>query len=215
MAEKKYLTQAGLERIFGVVRQWDKALKDEVKDLINESEGVNEELVQDALDNLANHIDDTDVHVTAKDKEAWDTAKNQIASIIGAANNNGKIDRWMEIVNLLDNTPEGANLANLFSQKVDKVEGKGLSTNDFTTALKNKLDGIESGANKYIHPTATAKTITAAVGKVLSGITVNGTGHVTSVTEKTLTAADIADLTEFTNAEIDATAKAAEAVTLT
>lgn len=30
--------------------------------------------------------------------------------------------------------------------KVDKVSGKGLSTNDFTTTLKNKLDGIASGA---------------------------------------------------------------------
>jgi hypothetical protein len=30
--------------------------------------------------------------------------------------------------------------------KVDKVSGKGLSTNDFTNALKTKLDGIESGA---------------------------------------------------------------------
>ena len=30
--------------------------------------------------------------------------------------------------------------------KVDKVEGKGLSTNDFTTELKNKLNDIEAGA---------------------------------------------------------------------
>ena len=30
--------------------------------------------------------------------------------------------------------------------KVDAVSGKGLSTNDFTTTLKNKLDGIASGA---------------------------------------------------------------------
>lgn len=30
--------------------------------------------------------------------------------------------------------------------KVDKIEGKGLSTNDFTTAEKNKLDGIATGA---------------------------------------------------------------------
>lgn len=30
--------------------------------------------------------------------------------------------------------------------KVDKVTGKGLSANDFTNALKTKLDGIESGA---------------------------------------------------------------------
>lgn len=34
--------------------------------------------------------------------------------------------------------------------KVDKVAGKGLSTNDYTTTEKNKLDGIEAGANKTI-----------------------------------------------------------------
>ena len=34
----------------------------------------------------------------------------------------------------------------LLGGKVDKVDGKGLSTNDFTTPLKNKLDGIASGA---------------------------------------------------------------------
>ena len=32
------------------------------------------------------------------------------------------------------------------AQKVDKVSGKGLSQNDFTNALKTKLDGIASGA---------------------------------------------------------------------
>lgn len=36
------------------------------------------------------------------------------------------------------------------SNKVDKVTGKGLSTNDFTNALKSKLDGIESGAEVNI-----------------------------------------------------------------
>ena len=33
------------------------------------------------------------------------------------------------------------------SNKVDKVSGKGLSTNDYTTSEKNKLAGIETGAN--------------------------------------------------------------------
>lgn len=39
--------------------------------------------------------------------------------------------------------------------KVDKESGKQLSTNDFTTAEKNKLSGIEENANKYVHPTST------------------------------------------------------------
>lgn len=36
----------------------------------------------------------------------------------------------------------------LLGEKVDKVSGKGLSTNDFTDTLKSKLDGITAGANK-------------------------------------------------------------------
>lgn len=38
------------------------------------------------------------------------------------------------------------------SGKVDKVAGKGLSTNDFTTALLNKLNGVATNANNYTHP---------------------------------------------------------------
>ena len=40
-------------------------------------------------------------------------------------------------------------------KKVDKVTGKGLSTNDFTTTLKNKLDGIDSGAQTNVIETIT------------------------------------------------------------
>jgi len=37
-------------------------------------------------------------------------------------------------------------IAGLLALKVDKETGKGLSTNDYTTVEKNKLSGIESGA---------------------------------------------------------------------
>ena len=43
--------------------------------------------------------------------------------------------------------------------KVDKVTGKDLSTNDFTDAYKTKLDGIETGANAYVLPQASASTL--------------------------------------------------------
>ncbi|MDE6774686.1 MAG: hypothetical protein K2J37_00025, partial [Ruminococcus sp.] len=33
---------------------------------------------------------------------------------------------------------------NLLKNKIDKVTGKGLSTNDFTTELKTKLDGLKN-----------------------------------------------------------------------
>ena len=45
------------------------------------------------------------------------------------------------------------------SGKVDKVSGKGLSTNDYTTTEKNKLAGIAEQANKYVLPTAQSSVI--------------------------------------------------------
>lgn len=50
-----------------------------------------------------------------------------------------------------------------FDGKVDKVTGKGLSTNDFTTELKNKLDGIEAGATKVTVDSALSATSTNPV----------------------------------------------------
>lgn len=53
--------------------------------------------------------------------------------------------------------------------KVDKVDGKGLSTNDYTTEEKNKLAGIADGANKTIVDTALSTSSTNPVqNKVVS-----------------------------------------------
>lgn len=46
-------------------------------------------------------------------------------------------------------------LKTLFGGKVDKVEGKGLSANDYTTDEKNKLEGLRN----YELPTASADTL--------------------------------------------------------
>lgn len=54
---------------------------------------------------------------------------------------------------VLSNTPTTTYVDSVVEGKVDKVEGKELSTNDYTTAEKNKLSGIEANANNYVHPT--------------------------------------------------------------
>jgi hypothetical protein len=61
------------------------------------------------------------------------------------------------------------------AKKVDKVDGKGLSSNDYTDAEKSKLYDIDDGANRYIHPVHTART------SGLYKITVDEFGHVSSV----------------------------------
>ena len=43
---------------------------------------------------------------------------------------------------------------NSLEDKVDKVTGKGLSTEDYTSTEKTKLSGIETGANNYTHPSS-------------------------------------------------------------
>ena len=55
--------------------------------------------------------------------------------------------KWLPINDDTDND-QSAKIAALESGKVDKVEGKELSSNDFTNAYKTKLDGIAAQANK-------------------------------------------------------------------
>lgn len=66
--------------------------------------------------------------------------------------------KWLPINDDTDND-QSAKIAALESGKVDKVEGKELSSNDFTDAYKTKLDGIAAQANKYVLPAATAEII--------------------------------------------------------
>lgn len=66
--------------------------------------------------------------------------------------------KWLPLNDDTDND-QSARIKALELGKVDKVEGKELSSNDFTDAYKTKLDGIAAQANKYVLPTATAKII--------------------------------------------------------
>lgn len=79
-----------------------------------------------------------------------------------------------------------SNITQLQTQKVDKVEGKGLSTNDYTTPEKNKLAAIEAEANKYVLPAATASALGGV--KIGSNITLAKGGTI-SITKANVTSA--------------------------
>ena len=75
--------------------------------------------------------------------------------------------------------------------KVDKVAGKGLSEEDFTSTLLTKLNGIAAGANAYTHPAthsasmidtdATARFINDTLLAKLDGIETGATADQTAV----------------------------------
>lgn len=77
-----------------------------------------------------------------------------------------------------------SNITQLQAQKVDKVEGKGLSTNDYTTPEKNKLAAIETEANKYVLPAATTTTL----GGIIVGdrLSIDDTGKLVATYTYTL-----------------------------
>ena len=67
---------------------------------------------------------------------------------------NGLAHLWQRIKLLVTNN---------VSNKVDKVEGKGLSTNDYPNAEKTKLAGIADGAQKNVQPDWNASTGDGAI----------------------------------------------------
>ena len=62
------------------------------------------------------------------------------------------------------------------SNKIDRVEGKQLSTEDYTTAEKTKLQGVAVNANNYIHPTTAGNKHIPAGGTVGQILVNNGDG---------------------------------------
>lgn len=124
----------------------------------------------------------------------------------------------------------------MLGTKVDKIEGFGLSSNDYTTEEKNKLaslsdpdvattennglmssadkaklDGIEAGANNYTHPVYEAKQAG------LYRISVDNTGHVATadkMTSEELTAEGVspADHTHNLGKLVDTLETSADAV---
>lgn len=79
-------------------------------------------------------------------------------------------------------------IKNLF---VAKEDGKGLSTNDYTTAEKDKLTGIAAGANKYTHPTGDGNSHVPATGTTSSGKVLKAGATANSAAWTVLTKSDV------------------------
>lgn len=92
--------------------------------------------------------------------------------------------KWLPLNDDTDND-QNARIKALELGKVDKVEGKELSSNDFTDAYKTKLDGIAAQANKYVLPTATAEII----GGVKVGANISYSNGTISLSKANVTSA--------------------------
>lgn len=127
--------------------------------------------IQEVADNLAQEILDR--------TQADTTINNNVSSLSNRVK--VEVERATGVEETLN-----SNITQLQTQKVDKVEGKGLSTNDYTTPEKNKLAAIEAEANKYVLPAATASALGGV--KIGSNITLANGGTI-SITKANVTSA--------------------------
>lgn len=113
-------------------------------------------------------------------KDASGVTQNQYEEYLYTGNTSAAYDasKWEKLgdfratVDLADYA-KTADVNTALAKKVDIVSGKGLSTNDFTAALKTKLDGIAPNANNYSLPLAANGTR----GGIQVGYAANGRNY--------------------------------------
>lgn len=151
----------------------DIAVPTKISDLTNDSKFQTESEVATKISTAvaaADHLQRKVVASTADINLSAADADKFIYMVSKTGKDGDKYDEYMIINGVLEKVGNWeVDLSNYVEKDGDKV----LSANDFTDALKAKLDGIEEGANKYNHP-AFADAV-----KGLYKITVSG-GHVSA-----------------------------------
>ena len=106
---------------------------------------VQNKVVKSALDGKVNTVSGKGL----SSNDYTTTDKNKLAGIETGAQVNETVDTALSLTS--SHPVENKAIKTALDGKVDTISGKGLSTNDYTTADKNKLDGIEAGAQ--VNPT--------------------------------------------------------------
>lgn len=151
---------------------------------------VSQVLLHQAATSLTNSINGKVSKVEGKDLSTNDFSNEYKTKLDGIAT--GAQVNVIETVKV-DGTAlavDGKSVDIDLSGKVDKVSGKGLSTNDYTTAEKNKLNGIESGAQVNVNDFGVISdgTTTTSAGSTQDKFTIQGDGNVSvSLVGKTFT----------------------------
>lgn len=134
---------------------------------------------------VSNKFSEIETSISSAKSETKTYTDTKIANLINGAPET--LDTLKEVADAIESNKSVEEALNkAITNKVDKVNGKVLSSNDYTTIEKNKLAGIAEGANKYIHPTHISKTIG------FYKVSIDSLGHVSTV--EAVTKDDIVNL---------------------
>lgn len=169
-------------------------------------EGSVDKKVADAINEFATKVSDDQTVNTFKElidyaadhKDEYSTLSGEVqANKTAIATLNGKDTDAGSVAKTVKDAVDAAQatLQGNIDKKVDKVEGKGLSTNDYTTDEKTKLKGIATGAQVNVietvkvngvalTPTAKAVDVTVPTGALASKDKVSETDLVDALATK-------------------------------
>ena len=124
--------------------------------------------------------EDSDTAI-ANAKKAGTDAQTNLTSHIGTKTNPHGVTKAQVGLENVDNTSDANKPVSIatkaaLDKKVNKVDGKQLSTEDYTTAEKTKLQGVSVNANNYIHPTTAGNKHIPAGGTAGQILVNNGDG---------------------------------------
>lgn len=164
MAEKKYLDSNGLLYVWSKIKALLGNKVDKVEGKGLSTNDLTDELKQKILDAGSSSFD------------------GQYTSLIGKPSING-----VELKSGANTLAElgiasSADLTSGLAGKVDKVEGKQLSTEDYTTAEKTKLAGIAEGAEANIIEGVKVNGVEATITDKIAEVTINVPTKVSDLT---------------------------------
>lgn len=164
MAEKKYLDSNGLLYVWSKIKALLGNKVDKVEGKGLSTNDLTDELKQKILDAGSSSFD------------------GQYTSLIGKPSING-----VELKSGANTLAElgiasSADLTSGLAGKVDKVEGKQLSTEDYTTAEKTKLAGIAEGAEANIIEGVKVNGVEATITDKIAEVTINVPTKVSELT---------------------------------
>ena len=117
----------------------------------------------------ANDVYDEYIWMVTTEKTGWEFLGNKHVEVdLTGYYNKTQVDKAIE--------DSEARSTAAIALKVDKVDGKQLSTNDYTTAEKTKLQGVAANANNYVHPTTAGNKHIPAGGTAGQILVNNGDG---------------------------------------
>ena len=142
----------------------------------------------------------TELENSVKDKATTSYVDKKVADLVNSAPTT--LDTLGEVATAIQNNASVVEALNsAIGNKVDKVSGKGLSTNDYTTEEKNKLSGLSNYNDTEVRNLISGKADKSAIPTKVSQLT-NDSNYLTSIPSEYVTETELSGKSYATTSQL-------------